>query len=974
MHKSKKLLRRIVSGSTAFSLAALTMFGQLAPASAAAENHVYSTAQTAAAGEAAHIPILIENNTGFVSFNIYLSYDPDVVTPTSVSTEGSVLTSKGDVNDSIGGHLKNLPENTVQVTFTSSDYTNADADGLMFDFVCGISEEASGSTAIKLSYDPNPDITFNSDDEAVAMDCTDVELTITNEALDSLPSAALSAESSEAGGSLTLASAYTKKPESFGDMSFELSYDKWTFSAPEVAVGEGTVSDVKDEDGKLSFTIKGAEGKASQPFTVTFKVDQAAAEGSYAFKATGSVGETAFNLTGCKAEISSEIKGASPIISGPEGLSAKKGEELTVPVAIGRNTGLMGFITEFTFDDTVLEIMSAESTKLLPGSMNNNVGVEKGKFIVRWSNTENTDAEGDFITLKFNVIGETQADTVIGISYSAEDTFDEAYNDVALICKGITVALNVSDETTTTASSSASTETTTISAVTSETSTSSTTENTTASTSTETVTTTVSVTTASAASSEASTASSETTTVTTTITTTLATESSTTTSEITTTAATTTVTTATTVITSENTTSASTAVTTSESSTSSATTTVTETASTTASDTTTVSETTTVTATSTAAVTASVKISKLGNDGTHLAGAKLSLMGVKSDGSAVEFAPECIQVGDGQLINGVGSSLVWICGSEATIVFAEDGTYTLSELAAPVGYLTADNIVFVVSDGKVTVNGANAESVDMVDEAETTTTATTAVTSTRTTTSATASETTSASTSESTTTASSTVSEMTTSEVTTTRIEISTTESTTASVATTASTESTTTTSSETMTTIASETTTVSTAESTTASESTATSTETETTTASTSASTSESETTASAASATESANTTEGTSTSTETTASTTQTTAETSSETIATTTGTEPVTPDDDLGDVNEDGRVDAKDASCVLIAYAKLSTGEEDGLTEKQRRVADVNGDGKVDAKDASAILAFYSFLQTGGSGTMKEYMAK
>ena len=139
----------MVSGYTAFSLAALTMLGQLAPASAAAENHVYSTAQTAAAGEEAHIPMFIENNTGFVSFNIYLSYDPDVLTPMSVSTEGSVLTGKGDVNDSIGGHLKNLPENTVQVTFTSSDYTNADADGLMFDLVCGISEEAQGSTAGK---------------------------------------------------------------------------------------------------------------------------------------------------------------------------------------------------------------------------------------------------------------------------------------------------------------------------------------------------------------------------------------------------------------------------------------------------------------------------------------------------------------------------------------------------------------------------------------------------------------------------------------------------------------------------------------------------------------------------------------------------------------------------------------------------------------------------------------------------------
>ena len=37
----------------------------------------------------------------------------------------------------------------LEVTFTSSDYTNADADGLMFDLVCGISEEAQGSTAGK---------------------------------------------------------------------------------------------------------------------------------------------------------------------------------------------------------------------------------------------------------------------------------------------------------------------------------------------------------------------------------------------------------------------------------------------------------------------------------------------------------------------------------------------------------------------------------------------------------------------------------------------------------------------------------------------------------------------------------------------------------------------------------------------------------------------------------------------------------
>ncbi|MDO4864704.1 MAG: cohesin domain-containing protein, partial [Ruminococcus sp.] len=442
MHKSKKLTRRILSGATAFSLAAATMLGQLAVTSAASENHVYSTAQSVTAGEEAHIPIFIENNTGFVSFNIYISYDPDVVTPVSVSTENSVLTGSGDVNDSIGGNLRGLPENTVQVTFTSSDYTNATADGALFDFVCDVSEGATGSTTLGLSYDPDPDITFNSDDEAVVFDCTDIELSIANAALDSLPSVALSAEPCKAGESLTLSSAYTKKPDSFGDIHIELGYDKWSFSEPEVTVGEGELSGLSDEDGKLAFDITGAEGKASAPFTVVFKVDSDACEGSYAFKGTGSIGASQLNVTGCKVGISSDVKSASPIVSGPDGLSAKKGETLTVPVSIGRNSGLMGFIVEFSFDDTALEIVGAESTKLLAGSMNNNIGVEKGGFIVRWSNTENTTAEGEFLNVTFNVIGDKAADTVIGISYSAEDTFDESYNDVALICKDITVSLN----------------------------------------------------------------------------------------------------------------------------------------------------------------------------------------------------------------------------------------------------------------------------------------------------------------------------------------------------------------------------------------------------------------------------------------------------------------------------------------------------------------------------------------------------
>ena len=69
--------------------------------------------------------------------------------------------------------------------------------------------------------------------------------------------------------------------------------------------------------------------------------------------------------------------------------------------------------------------------------------------------------------------------------------------------------------------------------------------------------------------------------------------------------------------------------------------------------------------------------------------------------------------------------------------------------------------------------------------------------------------------------------------------------------------------------------------------------------------------------------------------------------------------------LGDVNEDGKIDAKDASRVLMYYSAVSTGAEDGLTDSQKKAANVNGDGKIDAKDASRILIYYAAASTGAT---------
>ena len=76
-------------------------------------------------------------------------------------------------------------------------------------------------------------------------------------------------------------------------------------------------------------------------------------------------------------------------------------------------------------------------------------------------------------------------------------------------------------------------------------------------------------------------------------------------------------------------------------------------------------------------------------------------------------------------------------------------------------------------------------------------------------------------------------------------------------------------------------------------------------------------------------------------------------------------------ETGDVNDDGAVDARDASAILAEYANTSSATGDTFTQKQNAAADVNGDGAVDARDASAVLAYYAASSAGGNITAEEF---
>lgn len=67
--------------------------------------------------------------------------------------------------------------------------------------------------------------------------------------------------------------------------------------------------------------------------------------------------------------------------------------------------------------------------------------------------------------------------------------------------------------------------------------------------------------------------------------------------------------------------------------------------------------------------------------------------------------------------------------------------------------------------------------------------------------------------------------------------------------------------------------------------------------------------------------------------------------------------------LGDVNNDGSIDASDASQALTIYSEMASGKTLDVDINTLLSADVNNDGIIDASDASSILQYYAMASSG-----------
>ena len=417
MKRKSSFFTRMLSGITSAAVLASMLSGNPVLAQS---NMLYSTADTVHAGNEERIPIYISGNTGIAGFGVYITYDPDVVTPIEIDDAEGLIS--GCTENSIGGNMASLPEHTVKVMYAGTE--NMSEDGLLFDFVCSIDTEAIGSTVLQISYEQGD--TIDEEIEDVILSCEDVTLAIENEVYDAMPALVLSSGNVTAGEETTV-EAVLSNSGALSCADFAISYDAKQFAYVSVSSdAHAVISQIRDDEGVLSFTVSGIDQVSdhSTLFTITFDSADTADAGTYEFTGTASCAEGAedIHIVGCRCVVfSSEISDAA-VISGEEGISGDCGDVITIPVYISNNKGITGYKLFLNYHHEYLTPITVADAGLFPGTFTCNTDKED-QVVVLWNHSDNVFENGHLFDLQFQVNTEEVLDTEIAVGYSQPDTF-----------------------------------------------------------------------------------------------------------------------------------------------------------------------------------------------------------------------------------------------------------------------------------------------------------------------------------------------------------------------------------------------------------------------------------------------------------------------------------------------------------------------------------------------------------------------
>lgn len=123
-------------------------------------------------------------------------------------------------------------------------------------------------------------------------------------------------------------------------------------------------------------------------------------------------------------------------------------DEITIPVMLRNNRGIMGYVIEVDYDESVITPINIEPGTIVADNsiFDTNIGKNDGQLKVLWSGSDEVKDDGSMFNIIFKINDTSKETTDIKMKYSQQDTFDEQYKDVHLDISDISVSLKTSGE------------------------------------------------------------------------------------------------------------------------------------------------------------------------------------------------------------------------------------------------------------------------------------------------------------------------------------------------------------------------------------------------------------------------------------------------------------------------------------------------------------------------------------------------
>lgn len=382
---------------------------------------LYSDEIKAEAGKTIQVPVYIKNNPGIMGAGIQVEYDEEAFTPVSV-TAGKLMSS-GVLNDSI----ETSKTNQFKVVWASSaDMTE---NGTLFVISFAVSEYVRGSHEIRLTSEQQD--TFNELWEDVELEGSVINVDISDPVYDEANISG-KCEDTVACGSKAVIPISISNNSSVTEAEISIKYDKDVFSNVKVTSELADKCEFQEISNGIKVSLSGIETSKETKTLMSLTFDVADYTGGlYNFTLeSDDVIATGFQVAVQNTHgEESAIVYAGKVQYGTDGT-------IDVPVCIKNNPGIMGYKMTVTYDDQILEPVSASAGEKYTGNFDDNIAnsveQKKNNYQVLWTGTEDVTGIGTLFTAKFKVLSETSKETKLVITYSQNDTFNEQYQDVKL--------------------------------------------------------------------------------------------------------------------------------------------------------------------------------------------------------------------------------------------------------------------------------------------------------------------------------------------------------------------------------------------------------------------------------------------------------------------------------------------------------------------------------------------------------------